>query len=236
MDDNPEDGGLLPNKIKGIIFDKDGVITDTIPFYYKIIRTIYADHGKTIDYELFYKECIMDMKDSYLIFGADKQGLTRKEYYEKIMFYYRKFFTTDFRLIKDAKETLENLSESFLLGLATGNDRVVVDHELKSMGLNPFFKFSITGDEVERSKPDPEMFEKMVEKLKIKKNECIIIEDSVAGLKAALSAGIKCIILKNDDNIKYFNKSLMEKSLIEKTLFIDDLSKLTLDFICGLGE
>ncbi|MBT3582803.1 HAD family phosphatase, partial [Candidatus Woesearchaeota archaeon] len=63
--------------------------------------------------------------------------------------------------------------------------------------LNKYFKIIITVDQVEKPKPDPEIFIKAANALGVSPEQCIVIEDSPAGVKAAKSANMKCIAITN---------------------------------------
>jgi beta-phosphoglucomutase-like phosphatase (HAD superfamily) len=73
------------------------------------------------------------------------------------------------------------------------NDRAVIEHLLKVMRLETFFSVVVTADDVARSKPDPEIFLKCASELKSSPERCVIVEDSVFGVKAAKTAKMKCI-------------------------------------------
>ncbi len=77
--------------------------------------------------------------------------------------------------------------------LGTMGDMPNIDFILDELGIRPFF-YSITGGhEIARGKPDPEIFELVLKKLNLTNKDCLVIEDSLSGIKSALNAGIKVI-------------------------------------------
>jgi beta-phosphoglucomutase len=88
---------------------------------------------------------------------------------------------------------LKALQGKVKVGLASMNSRLVIDELVKAQGLTPFFQATITGDNVLRSKPDPEIFLKCTEQLNVLPRNCVVVEDSIFGVKAAKAAGMACI-------------------------------------------
>lgn len=91
----------------------------------------------------------------------------------------------------DLQESL--VENGILLGLATSNDWWLVEDELDDLGLQRYFNVTVTREEVAEPKPEPDIFFKVAEKLAVEPLDCIVIEDSVAGIKAAKEAGMKAI-------------------------------------------
>ena len=111
----------------------------------------------------------------------------------------------------ETKQTLEKLKKVGLrLALATSARRERMELLLKTIDMTPlFFDATVTGDEAVHKKPDPEIFMKTLDKLKLKMDECVIVEDSVNGVQAAKKAGVKCIAVltsfkKSDLKMAYY--------------------------------
>jgi HAD superfamily hydrolase (TIGR01509 family) len=126
---------------------------------------------------------------------------------------------------------LETVREKgFKTGLATMSHCEQVKKVLKIIELENHFDYIITRDEVNNAKPDPEIYLKMLEKLKVDRKEAIIIEDSVSGIKAALAAGIKVFAVTNSLTKDKVNNS----RIIDRAFIINDrksLSKKVFSFI-----
>ena len=97
------------------------------------------------------------------------------------------------KLFAGAKELLEALNGKVKMGLASMNNRSVIIHMLKANDLEKYFEVVLTAESISQSKPDPEIFLKSASKLKSSPEKCVVVEDSVFGVKAAKSAKMSCI-------------------------------------------
>ena len=96
-------------------------------------------------------------------------------------------------LFEGARELLEALRGKVKVGLASMNSRSVVMHLLQINGIADCFDVVLTVEAVSHSKPDPEIFLKTAEQLKASPKKCVVVEDSLFGVKAAKSANMGCI-------------------------------------------
>ena len=103
--------------------------------------------------------------------------------------------TYDVKLLEGAMNLLESLCDKVKLGLASMNNRRVIDHLLDAMDVRKFFGAVLTAEDIIRSKPDPEIFLKCARKLNSKPSKCVVIEDSIYGVKAAKNAGMRCVVV-----------------------------------------
>jgi len=99
----------------------------------------------------------------------------------------------DVRLLEGTLDLLNSLRDRVKLGLASMNNREVINHLLRIMNIHRFFDAILTAEDIVHSKPDPEIFVKCATELNSKPDKCIVIEDSIFGVKAAKSAGMGCI-------------------------------------------
>jgi beta-phosphoglucomutase len=101
--------------------------------------------------------------------------------------------TNQVKLFPGTKELLEMLHGKVKMGLASMNNRSVIIHLLKANDLEKYFDAVLTAESISCSKPNPEIFLKTASKLKTIPEKCLILEDSIFGLKAAKSANMSCI-------------------------------------------
>ncbi len=124
------------------------------------------------------------------------------------------------RLFAGAKPLLVNLSGKVKLGLASMNNRAVINSLLAALNVIQFFNVVITVDEVTKSKPDPEIFLKTAEKLGTEPEHCVVLEDSVFGVEAAKAGGMGCIAVTQGfyglKELQMVNPDLVVSSLLEK--------------------
>ncbi len=96
-------------------------------------------------------------------------------------------------LFDGARELLEALQGKVKVGLASMNNRAVVMRLLQINHIADCFEVVLTVEAVARSKPDPEIFLKTADQLKVEPARCVVFEDSIFGVKAAKSAGMGCV-------------------------------------------
>jgi beta-phosphoglucomutase len=97
------------------------------------------------------------------------------------------------KLFPGALELLDALHGKVKVGLASMNDRAVINYMLKTKNIQRFFGAVVTADDVAKSKPDPEIFLKCALKLGSELGECVVVEDSIFGVEAAKTAEMGCI-------------------------------------------
>lgn len=84
----------------------------------------------------------------------------------------------------------------YRLGLVTGSARSVVDESLAPTGVTEFFEVIVTGDDVERGKPDPEPYRSAAERLGLAPSQCLAVENAPLGIRSAKAAGMSCVALE----------------------------------------
>lgn len=190
--------------IKCVIFDMDGVLIDTEPLHYKVWQEVFAERGLSIDYEN-YKDCI---------------GSTRKFLYELILKNYGRDFRDDptipkrFIEIKDkflnengipqiegVVETVKALHEKgYMLAVASSSPLRYINFAMEKLGIASCFDLLFSGEQVKNPKPAPDTFLAVSEKLGISPDECVVIEDSENGSKAARAARMYCFGFANPNS------------------------------------
>jgi HAD superfamily hydrolase (TIGR01509 family) len=128
-----------------------------------------------------------------------------------------------------AYEILNNLKGKVSLALASMNNKEVVRKHLETCQIASFFDVVLSADEVHEPKPNPEIFLKCSAKLGIDVSECVVIEDSILGIKAAKKAKMKCIAvttgISSSSQIEKEYPNLIVSSLIEKTPILNFILK-----------
>jgi len=97
------------------------------------------------------------------------------------------------QLFPGALDLLEALHCKRKIGLASMNSHMVINELIKAKNLNRFFQTVTTAEDVTHSKPHPEIFLKCAQQLNSSPQECVVVEDSLFGVKAAKAAGMSCI-------------------------------------------
>ena len=189
---------------KGIIFDMDGTIVDSLPYHYKAWKIFFRENkvenfsDKLKDYK---GGGTLDLMTA--VYG-DKYS--RKEL--KIMtddkeIIFRQIYKNNVEPIKGFMKMFEFIkSKKILVGLASNAIRKNVKMILNELKIYEEFDSIICGDEVKKGKPNPEMFDETVNRFKLKKKECLIFEDSVEGVSAAVNSKIDVIGLTSSTSGK----------------------------------
>jgi HAD superfamily hydrolase (TIGR01509 family) len=99
----------------------------------------------------------------------------------------------DVKLFDGSLDLLEHLQGKVKLGLASMNDREVIDYMLKMTNIQRFFDAPLTADDISEPKPNPEIFLKCALKLGTSPERCVVVEDSIFGVEAAKKARMGCI-------------------------------------------
>ncbi len=99
----------------------------------------------------------------------------------------------DVSLFSGARKLLESLRGKVKMALASMNNRVVIVDTLLVLQVQDFFNVILTGDDVTKSKPDPEIFLKSAQKMNSNPQNCVVLEDSIFGVKAAKAGKMACI-------------------------------------------
>ncbi|MBT8171940.1 HAD family phosphatase [Candidatus Bathyarchaeota archaeon] len=214
--------------IKAIIFDWDGTLGDTkeavIESFQKTLRKIGCNvTNKTIEkwvgigtkntFEKVFQECNLSFNELLI------ENLT----IEKINIQLE--LTNRVNLFDGAIELLDELQGKIKIALATMSSRKVVDKLLFEKRINEYFDVVFSADEIQNAKPDPEIFLVTAKSLGVEPQNCIVVEDSVFGVRAAKGANMKCIgVASGAYNVKDLQKEnpdIVVNSLNEKEKILD---------------
>ena len=126
------------------------------------------------------------------------------------------------KLFPCAESVLLKLHGKVKMGLASMNNLSVIRHLLKAKGLENYFDVVLTAESISRSKPDPEIFLMTAAQLGVNPESCVVVEDSVFGVKAARSAGMGCVAVTtgvySSLELEAEKPSLIVKNLCDKRI------------------
>ena len=217
------------NKIKAVLFDMDGVIFDTEKEYLKEWEVIFKKYGYKMKKEIYISVMGRGRKKVKEIF-KEKFGEDLpidKMYIEKDKMLKEAVENNKVPLKEGALELLEFLKENgYKIALATSAKRERVKIQVRHAKIENIFDAIVCSEDITNLKPDPEIFLKAAEKVCVNPENCIVIEDSEAGIKAAFNAkmmGFHIEDLKKADEsiLKYSYKNF--KNLIEIKEYIKSM-------------
>lgn len=197
------------NQFKAVLFDMDGVLLDTEKVC-KVTWTLAAKEYnlKNID-EAFYKCVGTNRHDTELILKNYLDGKVAPEVFRERTS--ELFYDVEKNQGLDLKPFVvkcltELKNAGFRLSVASSTRGESVRRQLKNAGIIDFFETLTTGELVEHSKPAPDIYLKAAESLSLKPDDCVAVEDSPNGVRAAVAAGIKCVmvpdLIQPDDEMK----------------------------------
>lgn len=187
--------------IKGLIFDLDGVLVDTVPVHFSAWSRMFKEYG----YE-FGKQEYRNLVDGRPRFDGARAVMVnhseqqiREAANKKNDYYVEAIDRGDFQVF-EAASALVRKSQADGYGLAAASSSVNVKTVLEKAGLLDAFSVVVGGDDVENGKPSPDIFLTAASRLGLKVEECIVIEDSSSGVKAAKNGGFYCVGLQHEDH------------------------------------
>ena len=190
--------------IKGIIFDMDGTIVDSLPYHYEAWK-IFFNENKVENFSEKLNEYkgggTLDLMRAVYGNQYSKKELKKmSEDKEKI---FRKIYKGEIKQILGFKKFLDELkSKDIMVGLASNAIRKNVSMIINELEIYDYFDSIICGDEVINGKPNPEMFNETIDRFNINKDECLIFEDSLEGVLAAKNSGVKVIGITSSSSNK----------------------------------
>jgi putative hydrolase of the HAD superfamily len=217
--------------IKAVIFDFDGLILDTETAWYEAYKETMIHYHSDLPLEHFVK-CIGT--DNTKLYEFFKEQLGENCNIEEIEDRAQSLHKIKMKTVQAREGVKEYLEEAKKMGLtiaiASSSSKEWVTHYLGELGLLNYFEVIITGDDVDKVKPAPDLYLKAIDALNIYPTEALAFEDSLNGLQAALNAGLKCVIVPNPvtEALAFENHHLRLKSMTEKSLndvikYIDQL-------------
>ena len=184
-------------KYKGIIFDLDGVICSTDEYHYQAWKALADRLGIDFDRERNNQLRGVSRMASLDILLGDQRGVytdrAKQEMAEEKNDLYREMLgrMSPLDLEREVRKTLFMIRKSGIR-MAIGSSSKNTPYILDRIGLEEFFDAVSDGNNITRSKPDPEVFLKAAEMLGLQPADCLVVEDAHSGVEAAVEGGFDC--------------------------------------------
>lgn len=183
--------------IQTVIFDMDGVIVDTEPVHHYAFRQHFELLSITVSPEMY---ASFTGNSTRNVFQKLKHHFQLSQDVELLIDTKRQLFNEafdqkeDLHLLDGVEDLIKELHQNGMqLILASSSAKVTINRIFNRFNLHQYFTHIISGEDFENSKPDPAIFNHAVLLSNCPKENCIVIEDSTNGIKAAKAAGIYCI-------------------------------------------
>lgn len=215
--------------IQAIIFDLDGVIVSTDLCHYKAWKRLAEEEGIYFDYNINQRlRGVSRMESLEIILENSPRDYSAAE---KITFaarknrYYQELIKTltHSNILPGVKDFLEE-SRRKGIKIAIGSSSKNCQLILSQIGLTDYFDVTVDGNDISKSKPDPEVFLTAAKRLGIVSENCLVIEDAEAGVEAALKGGMRVLGVGSASEIK------------KATIRAIDLSKISITDILELAS
>jgi HAD superfamily hydrolase (TIGR01509 family) len=218
--------GNEPEAVEAVVFDLDGLLLDSEHLWDEVREELTRERGgswhdraqadmmgmSSVEWSRYMHEAL-GLSDSPEELSAEVVRRMEGRYQERLP------------LIPGAREAVERLAAHWPLGLASSSNRPLIDLALEVSGLAPFFRATVSSEEVERGKPAPDVYLEATRRLSVDPTRAAAIEDSHNGILSAAAAGMRVVAIPN----RRFPPS--EEALLEADVVLDALDELTPDVI-----
>ena len=186
-------------KVAALFWDNDGVLVDTERLYFQANAKVLSEEEFALTTELFRKFWLYESKG--LIAIGDRQGWSeetvnglrakRDEIYSELL------SSADHTLPR-VEETLRQVPKDVLQAIVTSSKRDHFELIHRRTKLLPYFQFVLAEGDYARSKPEPDPYLAAIKRSGIPPEQCLVIEDSERGLRAATAAGLRCWVIPSE--------------------------------------
>jgi len=201
------------------IWDMDGVLVDTRQQHYQSWVETMARHGAPITYPQFLSTFGMNNTSILKLWlGPDTPSALIQQIDEQKEEAFRRLVAGSIQPLPGVRALLESLQQAgFRQAIASSAPQANIDVLLEASGLRPFFDAIVSAARLP-GKPDPAVFLAAAERLTVPPPNCVVLEDSVAGVEGARRAGMRCIAVTNTSPAA---------QLAAASLVVDSLEKVT---------
>jgi beta-phosphoglucomutase len=187
-------------KLKGVVFDMDGVIIESEHTHYQAICEAMGDEMDQT-YQTFLSKCTggderFAMGRLAEFCGIEYDESIFQQWSQRKAEAYRRLVSESAKAMPGAIDLVCSVAEKFPVGLATGSRRSDVEAAFSTLAggkLNGLFQSIVTSDDVAKTKPDPATYAKAAEGMGVSPSDCLAIDDSPNGVSSAKKAGMKVL-------------------------------------------
>jgi HAD superfamily hydrolase (TIGR01509 family) len=184
--------------IQAVVFDLDGVILQTEEVWDEVRGGYVRDQGGRYD-EQAQRDMMGMSAPEWSRYLHDQRGVpgTPEQISADVVRLMEARYRVELPLIPGAREAVERLAARWPLGLASSSNRRLIDVALELARLEPFFRATVSSEEVARGKPAPDVYLEAARRLGLAAEKCAAVEDSHSGIRSARAAGMRVVAIPN---------------------------------------
>lgn len=202
--------------LRAIIFDFDGVVADSEPTHLAVFQQVLGELGFVLTAEEYYAEYLgYDDKGCFRAFleahGQSPSDKTVDELVLRKARAYLDHIKQNLIIFPGVRELVREAAARHRLAIASGALRNEIEYVLECAGIRKEFEHITSAEDVRRGKPDPEPFVHALDSLnravtpgrdRLAPDDCLVIEDSIPGIRAARAAGMKVLAVANTHTVQ----------------------------------
>ncbi len=220
--------------LRAVIFDFNGVLIDDEPVHLEMFQKVLKDEGLSLDAKDYYEHYLgFDdrgcFKAYYKRAGHILSNTTLVELVQRKARYYRESIENRMVVFPGVKQLIPELSAQIPLAIASGALRSEIELILEKINLRNHFQGIVAAEDVNEGKPNPEIYNKALDLLNqaakdgsIVPSDCLAIEDSREGIRAAHGARLKCLAITNSHS---------ENELSDADCVVQSLEHINFNFL-----
>ena len=209
-----------------VIFDMDGVLVDSAQAHFRSWQQLARECGREVTEEQFTATFGRQNRDIVPVLIGEVSGATVESLGDRKEEIYRGLIRESAPIVEGAVNLVRSLHGAGVsLAIGSSAPRANIDLVLEAMGADGLISAVVSGDEVTRGKPDPQVFTLACERLRIEPGRCVVIEDAPAGVEAARAAGTRTVAVLLHHSAEVFE---------QPDLVVSRLADLTVGSITAL--
>lgn len=181
---------------KGLIFDFDGTLVDSMPVHFLSWKEAFATFGAAFDEAFFYANAGVSLKGVVEKYNLENAADLNPAEVVAVKDKCHAAFLPETKPIQPVMDIVERNFGVLPMAVATGNSRNLTVPLMERLNLFRFFNVVIFGEDVRHPKPHPECFQKAASAMGIPADKCEVFEDGAPGLEAARRAGMKAVDIR----------------------------------------
>jgi HAD superfamily hydrolase (TIGR01509 family) len=184
--------------IDGVVFDLDGVLVQTEEVWDEVRETYIRERGGRYDAEA--QRAMMGMSSTeWSRYIHDELGVpdAPDDISAEVVRRMTARYEERLPLVDGAREAVARLAARWPLAVASSSNRPLIDAVLRLGELAPFFRATVSSEEVARGKPSPDVYLEAARRLGVPADRCAAIEDSHSGIRSAKAAGMRVVAIPN---------------------------------------